>query len=174
MPSETRSLAGRKLQRKQSPSKDSLKSSGGIELLRTRVAAAETLLKRAREQARLAKRRRKLAKLLAKRARKGAKQAKANLADARAALARTEASLTKAAGRSTARRKSRKTKATPAALVSASNKSTGPRKRRRISRGTRLAPPPAELGGRKEIAIPLDAGTDPAVNATAESPSSSD
>ena len=79
--------------RKPLPRQPSSKSSGQLELLRTRVAAAESLLKVAREQADRAKRRRKLAKLLAKRARKGAKQAKADLARVRKTLAEAEAKL---------------------------------------------------------------------------------
>jgi hypothetical protein len=64
-----------------------------IELLRMRVAAAQTTWKQAKEQASHAKRRRKLAKLIAKRAKKDAKTAKVHLGEARQALALAQAQM---------------------------------------------------------------------------------
>jgi len=176
MQNDAQSLTGKKLQRKQSPKQDSSKSSAGIELLRTRVATAETLLKRAREQARLAKRRRKLAKLLAKRTRKVAKLAKANLAEARAALDRAEARLMKTPNQSAVRQKTRKAKATRTISVLKSKKSAAPRKRRKPSRTTQQAPSasPAKTAGLGEIAISLGTGTEQPVDPKAESQSNAD
>ena len=81
---DPRSLTGKKRKRTKSRGQHLPIPSGAIQLLRLRVATAESLLVNARQQSNQAKRRRKIAKLLAKRARKGAKEAKANLADARA------------------------------------------------------------------------------------------
>lgn len=64
-----------------------------IQLLRMRVAAAESLWKEVKEQVGQAKRRRKLAKLFAKRAKKNKKRAGANLEQARKALAEAETQL---------------------------------------------------------------------------------
>ena len=123
MKSEQRPLTGKKLKRKQSPRQPSSKSSGEIELLRMRVASAESLLEETLEQANLAKRRRKLAKLLAKRARRGAKQAKANLAKARKTLAAAEAKLADSGARVAIRKPARaRTRSVARGVVAAPGK----------------------------------------------------
>ena len=134
--SDSRFPAGKRLKGQRSPRRHSLKLQGEIELLRMRVAAAESLLEKAREHASRAKRRRKLAKLLAKRARKDAKQAKANLADARADLARAEA-----------------------ALIIDNNLRTTRRRTRRTKRVARSVTPPATPARLEENLVRLDAGT---------------
>src|SRR5689334_23005916 len=83
-----------------------------IDLLRMRIAAAESVWKEAKERAGQAKRRRKLAKLMAKRAQKDAKHAKAGLAEAREALAQAEAASITVQRRVT-RRKKAENKAIP-------------------------------------------------------------
>lgn len=155
---------GKKPQRKKTPAKNSPRLDGRIQLLRMRVATAESTLKQTRDQASQAKRRRKLAKLLAKRARKGAKQAEANLAEAREALARAETALVTDAKRPTAKRKTSRTKlvARPAS-ASAKKRSVAPRKTRDISRGkSRASTPssqPVRPGPIEEPPVALDAGT---------------
>lgn len=174
MKSEQGSLTGMKLKREQSPRQPSSKSSGEIELLRMRVASAESLLEETREQANRAKRRRKLAKLLAKRARKGAKQAKANLAKARKTLAVAEAKLADSGVRVAIRKPARaKTRSVAKGVVAA------PRKKAVSARKGRprpAAPSPAEAtlitddnpapteppttpGRLEEIPVTLDAET---------------
>src|SRR3974377_1100360 len=93
MKANQRTLTVRKIEHERSPGHHSPKVPGEIQLLRMRLVTAESLLKRAKEQAHQAKRRRKLAKLLAKRARKGVKEAKVVLADARAVLGAGEGRL---------------------------------------------------------------------------------
>jgi hypothetical protein len=164
--SDARSLTGKKPRRKRSLKRHSPKLSGEIELLRMRVAAAESLLKKAREQASRAKRRRKLAKLLAKRARKHAKRAKANLAGARAALARAEVALIIDSNRRTAKRRIRRAKRVARSVSPTAKKRPAiPRKRRNPSHRKLPAPaappatPPAMPDRLEQFSVGLDAGT---------------
>ena len=159
---DSRFPAGKRLKGQRSPRRHSLKLQGEIELLRMRVAAAESLLEKAREHASRAKRRRKLEKLLAKRARKDAKQAKANLADARADLARAEAALIIDDNLRTARRRMRRTKRVArSATPTASKRPATLWKRRNLSGSTPPAPatPPAVSSRLEENLVRLDAGT---------------
>jgi hypothetical protein len=78
-----------------------------MQMLRIRVAAAESELKVTREQAREAKRRRKEAKRNAQVARKRFKQSKAELSELREALSGAEARLFRAGGRTLARKTAR-------------------------------------------------------------------
>ncbi len=155
-------LAGTKPKRKRSPRRHAPKLTDEIKLLRMRVAAAESHLKKAREQASRAKRRRKLAKLLAKRARKHAKQARANLADARAALAQAEVALIIDSNRRAAKRRIRRTKPVARSVSPPAKKRLAiPRKRRLPARRALPAPaaPPAAPGRLEQFPVGLDAGT---------------
>ena len=77
---------------------------GEVQLLRIRVATAESRLKMLREEAHEAKRRRKEAKRLAQRARKQFKRGQAEAAEFRQSLAEAETRLFKAGGRALARK----------------------------------------------------------------------
>lgn len=77
---------------------------GEVQMLRLRVAAAESKLTLLRDQAREAKRRRKEAKRLAQRARTLFKRGKAQVAELRQSLARAEVKLFRAGGRALARK----------------------------------------------------------------------
>lgn len=77
---------------------------GEVQMLRLRVAAAESKLSMLRDQAREAKRRRKEAKRLAQRARTLFKRGKAHVAELRQSLAKAEVKLFQAGGRALARK----------------------------------------------------------------------
>jgi hypothetical protein len=77
---------------------------GEVQMLRLRVAAAESKLTLLRDQAREAKRRRKEAKRLAQRARTLFKRGKAQVAELRQSLAKAEVKLFQAGGRALARK----------------------------------------------------------------------
>jgi len=77
---------------------------GEVQILRIRVATAESKMKVLRDQARLAKRRRKEARRVAQRARKRFKEFKSDLSELQQALARAEAKFFQAGGRALARK----------------------------------------------------------------------
>ena len=100
-----------------------------VQLIRIRVATAESELKVLQERARQAKRRRKEAKQIARNARKQVKRSKAELAELREALGKAEARLFKAGGRVLAREIARPRSA--AKGNSRPSKKSGPTPRRR-------------------------------------------
>ena len=83
---------------------DPKKLVGEVQMLRIRVATAESEVKVLRDQARQAKRRRKEAKRMAQRARKQFKRFKSELADLQQTLANAEVKLFQAGGRALARK----------------------------------------------------------------------
>jgi hypothetical protein len=169
------------------PASPSAKLMGYLQLVRLRLAKAETGVKSAKEQSRAAKRRRKEAKQSARRAKKQLKQAKAELAEATQALADAEASLAKANERAALMRKrvqsrpASRPKPRPkkqAAAIRRSRRPTAPAPVAAIppkpdpAKVTQPTPKPApELGSKQHpISVPRDWEVLPAV--TPSTPSS--
>jgi hypothetical protein len=142
---------------------------GQIQLLRMRVAAAESNLKQAKETLGQAKRRRKLARLLAKRAKKDAKQAKINLAEIREALAQAVAKAT-AEARLASRPEKSTTKSAAKSRVASRKKPAARRRKVPASLGTEQTPTPAP----SETAVGnVESAAPQAESAIAENPSTS-
>jgi hypothetical protein len=128
---------------------DPKKLIGEVQILRIRVATAESEVKVLRDQALQAKRRRKEAKRMAQRARKQFKRFKSELAELQQTLAKAEAKLFQAGGRALARKTAKaRLVAKRGSRLSIESKTVArkprpalPRKSREPGRVTRKKPP---------------------------------
>jgi chromosome segregation ATPase len=122
---------------------------GEVQILRIRVATAESEVKVLRDQALQAKRRRKEAKRIAQRARKQFKRFKSELTELQQSLAKAEVKLFQAGGRALARKKAKARLAAKRGNRLSNESQTVarkpppalPRKSREPARGTRKKPP---------------------------------
>jgi chromosome segregation ATPase len=103
---------------------------GEVQMLRIRVATAESEVKVLRDQALQAKRRRKEAKRMAQRARKQFKQFKRELAELQQTLAKAEVRLFQAGGRALARKTAKARRAAKRSTRLSKHSKTLPRKSR--------------------------------------------
>ncbi len=142
-----------------------------MQMLRIRVAAAESKLKVMREQARETKRRRKEAKRIAQSARKRFKQSKADVSELREALAAVEARLFRAGGRALARQATRnaRTRArTLKATKPAKPQRTVAKRSRRTKTSKRLGPGCTANKSQAPSSLPMIPTAETVTNATNE------